>query len=94
MRKIARRDRNHLLIVEAFRRMGCSVLDLAAVGNGCPDLLVARRNSMRLIEIKNDKQIPSKRRLTEDQARFHALWNGHVSVVMDQSDVARVVNSL
>lgn len=53
MRRAARVDANHRLIVAALRASGCSVLSLAAVGKGCPDLLVARAGVNYLLEIKN-----------------------------------------
>lgn len=95
MRKIARRDDNHAEIVAAFRKLGCSVLDLAAVGSGCPDLLLGRGGKDRLVEVKDCDKPPSARKLTEDQARFHALWNGRpVAIVENLEDVERTVNNL
>ena len=41
MRRAARVDSNHIEIVKAFRKLGCSVLSLASLGKGVPDLLVA-----------------------------------------------------
>ena len=52
MRRAARVDANHRLIVAALRTAGCSVLSLAAVGKGCPDILVARAGINYLLEIK------------------------------------------
>jgi hypothetical protein len=40
VRRAAKVDANHGEIVKALRSAGCGVLDLSAVGNGCPDLLV------------------------------------------------------
>ena len=40
MRQAAKRDANHAQIVKRFRDIGASVLDLGAVGKGCPDILV------------------------------------------------------
>lgn len=94
MRKIARRDRNHQEIVKAFESLGCSVLDLAAVGSGCPDILIAKHGRSCLIEVKDGTKCPSQRRLTEQQARFHSLWNGDLRVVTTIEDVSSIVNTL
>ena len=40
MRKFGKTDANHADIVDALRRVGASVVSLASVGNGVPDLLV------------------------------------------------------
>lgn len=81
MRRAARRDRNHPEIVKALRDAGCKVLDLGAVGNGCPDLLVKRGGRIGFLEIKDGKQPPSARGLTLDQVDFHRQWGDSVVVV-------------
>lgn len=52
MRRKARVDENHAAIVHALRSCGCSVLSLAGLGSGVPDLLVARSGHMWLMECK------------------------------------------
>lgn len=94
MRKIARRDANHVQIVAAFRKLGCSVLDLAAIGNGCPDLLVCKGDKHRLVEVKNDKQPPSGRLLTDDQAKFHSLWPGRIVICTSVEHVPMIIENL
>lgn len=94
MRRAHRLDANHSKLVRVFEDMGCSVLDLAAVGNGCPDILIARNGKMRLCEIKDGAKSPSQRQLTEHQVRFHALWNAEISIVENLHDVELIVNSL
>jgi hypothetical protein len=70
MRRAARTDAVHAEIVKALRKVGCQVLDLSRVGEGCPDLLVRRRNGEpALIEVKTPRG-----RLTPDQQRFIADW--------------------
>ena len=64
MRRAARTDSNHLELVKAFRTLGCSVLSLAAVGKGVPDLLVSIKGITWLVEVKMPKGIhsfPSRR---------------------------------
>jgi hypothetical protein len=54
---------------------------MAAIGDGCPDLLVGFRGKNFAFEVKNGENIPSKRKLTPDQEKWHAAWKGHVVVV-------------
>lgn len=86
MRRAAKVDANHGEIVRALRQAGCGVVDLSAVGNGVPDLLVHPPTfpdcrMAVLMEIKDGKKPPSHRKLTEEQARFHAQWKGWIHVV-------------
>lgn len=81
MRRAAKKDRNHPEIVKALRDHGCKVLDLGAVGKGCPDLLVYRGNYMCFMEVKDGTKPPSARKLTKDQVRFHEEWRFNVRIV-------------
>lgn len=78
MRHRARRDGNHAAIVQALRDVGCTVLDLAMVGGGCPDLLAARGGRMVLIEVKNPE---GKDKVSPNQAEWHSKWRGPKVVV-------------
>jgi hypothetical protein len=89
MRHRGRTDANHALVREVFRQLGAEVLDLAAVGGGCPDLLVhiktgRRAGSLHLIEVKDGSKSPSHRQLTPAQAEFHKIWPVHVVNSLDQ----------
>jgi Holliday junction resolvase len=85
MRRRARVDRNHTAIVEALRKAGAQVQSLAAIGDGCPDLLVAKHGKVWLVEVKDGAQPPSKRQLTADEVRWHAAWRAHLPVVVVES---------
>ena len=80
MRHRAKRDGNHAAIVAALRAAGCSVLELHAVGGGCPDLLAGRAGWERLIEVKREGWTGpqgSKQRLTHlSQQEFSDTWRG------------------
>ena len=68
------------------------MLDLSAVGKGCPDLLVAWPTSpfrQELFEVKNVKGRGN--RLTPDQERFHAMWRGPIHVVTSPDEALEVV---
>jgi hypothetical protein len=76
-----KKDTNHKEIVEGLRRYGCSVLELHAVGGGCPDLLVGRCGWDRLVEVKIPDHLRQRRGATheatrERQQRFRDLWRG------------------
>lgn len=79
MRRKAKVDDNQNEIVDALRKAGCAVLSLAAVGKGCPDLLVQRAGIyLYLLEVKDGSKPPSARRLTPDQKEFFLSWNAYV----------------
>ena len=81
MRRAARVDENQGQIVAALLRAGCSVQSLAAVGKGCPDLLVGYAGHNFLIEVKNLSKPKADQQLTPDQEDWHNDWQGSVSVV-------------
>ena len=88
MRRAAKVDRNHTEIVEALRKVGATVVSLAAVGHGVPDLLVGLGGKTMLMEIKDGKKRPSERHLTPDQEKFFAAWQGGPLAVIDSVDAA------
>ena len=85
MRRAARTDSNHLELVKAFRTLGCSVLSLAAVGKGVPDLLVSIKGITWLVEVKMPKG-----KETQDQVEFASTWQGCRAIVRDVAGVATV----
>lgn len=96
MRRAAKVDRNHSEIVKALRDAGCGVLDLSAIGHGCPDLLVHPPTypSCRfavLLEVKDGLKSPSQRKLTPDQEKFHAAWKGYIHVVTSVDEALKAV---
>lgn len=95
MRTRARTDRNHTAIIRVIRQCGCSVLDLSAVGSGCPDLLIGISGRNVLIEIKDGQKPASQRKLTPRQVEFHAEWRGgKVFVVNNISEAVGVINEM
>lgn len=92
MRRAAKIDRNHPEIVKALRQAGCSVQSLAAVGKGCPDLLVSRGNQLFLFEVKDGAKPPSERKCTKDEARWHAAWGGPVHIVYNVEQALAIVS--
>ena len=87
-RRAAKVDDNQAEIVAALRAVpGCTVTSLAAVGRGCPDLLVGFHGRNELIECKDGRKKPSARRLNAEQERWHLEWRGtaHVVETVDQA---------
>lgn len=80
------KDDNQPEIVTALRAIGCSVVVMHAP---C-DLLVGWRGRTMLLEVKDGKKRPSRRKLTTDQTLFVAEWRGHCAVVesVDQAIAA------
>jgi hypothetical protein len=89
-RSICRVDSNQPEIVAAFRALGYSVHHTHMVGDGFVDIVVGKQGQDALVEIKDGSKPPSQRRLTPDEARFHATWKGRVVVVETTDDVARL----
>lgn len=91
MRRAAKVDDNHREIVQFFRSIpSCAVLDLARVGNGCPDILVFYREYY-LVEIKDGSKPPSRRKLTPDQQQFHARWPDKIHVIKSVDEAAQLL---
>ena len=86
MRRNARIDKNHPEVVEAFRALGASVLSLAPLGRGIPDLLVAIGGVTWLVEIKSKKG-----KENDQQLEWAENWRGARAVVRDTQGVETVV---
>lgn len=80
-------DANHAAIVEAFRAMGWSVQSLAAIGKGCPDLLVAKHGHTLVVEVKTPTG-----KLRDEQREWIKAWNAAVFIVKDLDDVTRMTH--
>lgn len=94
VRRYGKTDANHKSVVEAFRKLGCSVLSLAPLGKGAPDLAVGYAGITFLVEVKDGTKSPSKRELTPDQREFWDTWKGGVRLVNDMDAVAETVAAL
>lgn len=64
-------DANHWEVFRAFQQLGWCAISTAALGGGFPDLVVAKRGRLRLIEVKDGRKPPSKRALTPHEALYH-----------------------
>jgi hypothetical protein len=82
----ARKDANHKAVVDALLAAGCSVVDLSAVGGGCPDLLVGRDGVDRLLEVKNPERKTrgdNAAKTLAKQAEFRKSWRGRPVAVVE-----------
>lgn len=84
-----RTDGNQTEIVEGLRKLGYSVAVTSMMGNGFPDIVVAKDFKTMLVEIKDPSQPPSKRKLTADELKFHAKWNDIIVVAETIQDVIK-----
>jgi len=80
----ARIDTNHKEIVKALRELGATVVSLAAMKHGCPDLLVGYAGETLLMEIKRD----AKAKFTPDQLDFLGKWRGGAISRVDSVEAA------
>lgn len=90
IRRAARVDANQSEIVATLRAIGVNVTDLSGAGNGVPDLCCMWRGQTYWLEVKNGNKSPSRRKLTEEQVRFHdnarlAGVKVHVVETVDQA---------
>lgn len=96
MKLRGRTDNNQTAIVKSLRASGALVQSLSNIGGGCPDLLVIRAGKVHLLEVKDEKQPPSKRRLTPHETAWHnaALAHGYaVATVESINDALRAVGA-
>jgi hypothetical protein len=84
--RAAKIDLNQPAIVDALRKVGVSVVSLASVGNGIPDLLAAKHDKVWLIEVKGPKG-----KLTFAQKKFVLEWPGVVHIVRSVDEALRLV---
>ena len=87
-------DANQPKIVEALRKVGCTVQHMHTLGKGCPDLLVGYRDINFLLELKDSSKPLSSQRLTPDELEWHTTWAGMVWTVNSVEDALRVVGAI
>ena len=80
--------------MRAFRKLGLSVADTSRLGGGFPDLAVGWSGVTALVEVKDGKKSPSRRKLTTDEEEFAKLWKGGVHLVESLDDVLIVAARL
>ena len=79
-RRAAKVDDNQAEVVKDLRKLGVTVQHLHTVGMGCPDILCGYRGRNFLVEIKDGAKVPSARKLTLMEERWHEQWRGQVMI--------------
>lgn len=87
MRRSAKVDGNQAEIVAALRKVGCSVVSLATIGKGCPDLLVGHKGKNLLLEVKRGAG-----KLNDQQKEFRDAWEGDLCVVRSAEEALLLVS--
>lgn len=87
-------DANQPSIVKDLRNMGYSVLSMADLGDGAPDIVVGRKQRNWLFEVKDWKQPPSKRKLTAKEKLFHETWRGQINVIETTADAIKIMEAV
>lgn len=86
MPRARRIDANQPEAVDYLRAVGWSVHITSMLGGGFPDFICARDEFTALVELKDGSKPPSARRLTPDEERFYALWQGVYIVATSGED--------
>lgn len=84
-------DNNQKDIVGELEKLGCSVVSLASVGKGCPDLACALLGQTWLIEIKNEDRYW---KLEPAQIKFLSNWNADVPILESVEDARDFVTAV
>lgn len=87
-------DHNQKEVTSALRRIGASVAILSMVGKGVPDLLVGYHGKNYLIELKDGEKVASKKKLTDDEKDFHAIWKGRIDIAESWQDAFKVIGAM
>ena len=89
-------DRSRLCaeLIAAFEAAGARVVSLAAVGDGCPDLLVGYRGRIALCELLLGPTGP-RASCSPERLAWYQAWRGSpVTVLHTVDDVAHVLRTL
>lgn len=98
-----RKDELHTQITAELQSAGFSVADTSHVGNGFPDLAIARNNVSALVEIKTLKYLPKLAKTRHktalehrraSQIEFARVWKGPIIVAFSASEVVHDFNLL
>ena len=91
MRLRGKTDANQTSIVKELRKLGASVFPMSNLGSGYPDIACGWRGANYFFEIKDPKQPPSARKLTDDEKDFHLAWSGQVAVITSTEEAMDIM---
>ena len=86
MRRNARVDGNQTHIVGILRKLGATVAHTHMIGQGFPDIVVGHKGLNYLVEIKDPRMPPSRRKLTPDEQKFFDEWCGSAVIIENEID--------
>ena len=90
----ARIDDNQAAIAIALQEAGFTTQSLAAVGLGCPDLIVGFAGVNILLEVKNLEASRKPGKMSAEQLAWHGRWRGQVSVVHTPEEALEVCSRI
>ena len=83
-----RTDKNQAEIIAGLRELGASIQDLHTVGHGCPDILVAYRWQLYLMEIKSVDG-----RMTPAEIVWRDNWRGSYYIVHTLEEAIEIITN-
>ena len=93
-RRAAKTDANQQELVEVMRNMGVSVEITSSAHDGMTDLVVGYGGIAVLVEVKDGSKVPSKRKLTAAQVKFHGGFKGAITVIETVDQAIALVNEI
>ena len=88
-------DENQREIVQALNGIkGCEVLDLSAVGEGCPDIVVGYMGRNYFFELKNQDKPLGDKQLTQPQQKFFDNWTGQRQKVETIQEIIKTITGM
>jgi hypothetical protein len=89
---IKRTDANHKEIIDKLRQFpALSVFSTHMVGKGFPDIVIGYKGMNYLVEIKDGAKSKSRKKLTDDEIKFHVGWFGQIMIAENIDDVLRLL---
>ena len=89
---IKRTDANHKEIIDGLRKFtALSVFSTHMIGKGFPDIVIGYKGINYLVEIKDGAKIKSRKKLTDDEIKFHGSWFGQIMIAENVDDVLRLL---
>jgi hypothetical protein len=92
MRRVSSADLNQHEIVQGLREADCSVAVTSSLGDGFPDLVVARSGVTVCMEVKNPERRGKDRQLRETQEHWSETWKGKFVKVETLEEALEAMN--
>ena len=85
----SRVDKNQKEIAQAFKSLGYSVAYIHTLKSGIGDIIVGKHEMNFIIEIKDGKAPPSKKKLTDKEKEFKGSWKGQHTIIESIEEVIK-----